>query len=232
MSTNVLKLAIEARFKPSLTFFGKQGEIGNQIWEKVYPNWETDGKRIVFKDMENKEICVIEYRRLLVIKENLGEFKIEAFPSKRFSSVFKSYCETLTETKLLRLGFRIIGYYDCKMKFKEITSIMQPKVYPDERSELYKITNSNFDDIAFAVIYKKNNKSIRFQCGPVTNEELLARAQLGFPVDNSILPEASLFFDIDVFKEKPAEAGVDNFIAEAAEMLEKDIKEFINYIFK
>jgi len=231
MNINILKLAIEAQFKPSLTFYGKQGEIGNQIWEKVYPDWETDGKRIIFKNTDNKEISFIEFRRVLVIKENLGAYKKEMIPSQNFSHVFKSYSKVVTDCSLLRLGFRVIGFYDCKMKFSEIVSIMEPKVYPAKGSKLYEITSTKFDDVAFTVVYKKDNKSIRFQCGPVTREELLSRAQLGFPPEKE-LPNASLFFDIDVFKLKPLATEVDQFVNESTTLLEKDIHDFLTFIFE
>jgi len=233
MDINVLKIAIEAQFKPSLTFYGKQGDIGNHIWEKIYPHWETDGKRIIFKENDLKEICIIEFRRVLVVKEDIGKFKKEKIPSQNFISAFKSYTRSLTDYQLLRLGFRLIGFCDCKMKFEEIVSVMQPKIYPDKKSKLYKITNSSFDDVAFTAIYKKNSKNVRFQCGPVTKEELFMRSQLGFGIDKEAketLPDASIFFDVDVFKKKLLATEVEKFTAESIGMLEKDIIDFINYL--
>src|SRR5258708_5516266 len=100
MDLKILKVAIEAQFKPSLTFYSKQSEIGNNIWEKIYPDWQTDGTKIIFKDIAEKEISIVEFKRVLVIKENVGDYDSVSGPADRFLSVMKAYLRSLPEGKL------------------------------------------------------------------------------------------------------------------------------------
>lgn len=233
MKITVLKVAIEAQFEPSLTYYSKQGEIGNKIWNRVYPYWETDGKRVIFKNLEDREICLVEFRRVLVVKEYIQNYSSKKVPFENFSKVFTAYIGNLINSKLLRVGLRIIGFYDPKLKFNEIATVMKPKIYPANDSNLYEITSTTFKDVSFAAVYEKQKKLIRFQSGPVLRDELLARSQLTFPLlEKYEIPDTSLFIDVDIFKEKPNKKYVDKFITESLSILNEDIDSFLHYILK
>lgn len=233
MDLKVVKLAIEAQFKPSLEFYGKQGEIGSKIWEKVYPDWENpDAKRLTFKNLDLKEISLIEFRRVLTIKEDLESYSEKDTPIKNFLEVYNAYITAVKTIELLRLGFRVIGFYDKGLKFEELCKMIQPKVYPPNDSELFKITGQQYEDVGFASVYKRNPYRVRFQSGPVTKDELIFRSQPAFPVDIDDLPEASIFYDVDVFVDKPGRGMQERFCKDSYKIIETDTENFTKYIFK
>jgi hypothetical protein len=50
----LLKAGLEAKFTPSLSFLGKQGDIGGKIWKVCYPDWETGVKILHLKTYNKK----------------------------------------------------------------------------------------------------------------------------------------------------------------------------------
>src|SRR3989338_8898 len=166
MSINSLKAIIEVQFKPSLKFYGKQYEIGNTLWETVYKDWRTDGLRTTFYNPDSNELCLTEYRRLLVINESIKEAKSGNFPVKNFLTAYEAYINALSPQKILRTGFRVMATYDNGMSFEELTSIMKPKFYP-ETDKLKKLTSAKFKDVALSILYGDGKKEIRLQTGPV-----------------------------------------------------------------
>jgi hypothetical protein len=119
------------------------------------------------------------------------------------------------------------------MKFEEISNIMKSKLYPTEDNEIYNITSNNFKDVSFAAIYEKKDCSVRLQSEPVTKSELLGRTQPIFPVDYlDEIPEPSIFYDVDVVKEKLKETDFDEFMKKALIILSKDTQNFNDLLLK
>lgn len=232
MQINILKAAAEVLFEPSLTFYSKQSEIGNKIWKKIFPHWETDGRKVIFKNIDKKEICLIDYMKALIVNENVNNISDFKELATNFNKIADYYISAVTDTQLLRIGFRVIAYYNCKLNFQEMVKVFKPKLYPDNK-KLIEITNDNYKDVGFSVVYQNNDDSVRLQAGPVTHKELLARTDLSFPLNNEKeIPKDSLFLDIDIFNERPRKDKITKFLDRANKIYEVDLNNFVDYLVK
>src|SRR5258708_7944372 len=88
----ILKIIIEAVSEPSLMFYPKQGDIGDKIWKKIYPDWENpDAKRLLFKNLDDKEFSIIEFKRIATFKEENQKYSPKDIPTSNFLEILEAY---------------------------------------------------------------------------------------------------------------------------------------------
>lgn len=199
------KLAIEAQTKPAIKFFKNFTDIASPLWNDEYlPHWETDGKRIMLKNDNTRELCLLEFKRILYIRELFEDEHLIDKSVDKFSIAIEEYFKNLPSIEITRIGIRLIGVYDNGLKFPELAELMQSKIYPPEPNKLFEITSKKYKDVSFAAVYEKDDQNIRLQAGPVTRDEILDRTQFNFTnIEKLDFPESSLFFDIDISKNHP-----------------------------
>jgi hypothetical protein len=201
METNTIKIAIEAVFKPSMSFYEKMDLIGNPFWEHPFSDWETDRLILKLFDIDKKMMAVLRHDRVILLVENLGILNTSLFNTSfnLFERILSKYVSIIGVPTIKRLGCRLLTYTDFEYTFDELTTHLEKKFYPRSANDLFTITNNHYKDIAYQCVYEHASYDVRLLMGPVHRDELIRRSELTFSQAENI-PEASLLVDIDCFK--------------------------------
>lgn len=212
----VVRLWGAVDYEPDLRFFDKMFSVSSSL-RKDFEHWWTDKLSIVFLDYRRRESLGLSSKRVSFEAANPEDLTKSI---STLSGHVKRLLDELGCRLAKRMGLKLVVFADIDLTFDDIKEQMRPFCLP-ENSSLEKVTSSEITDVAMNFDYVWEDKKVMLRVGPMKTEQGLnnllnvgditrlfppPERKNEFPEFCSTIPQAFLYFDIDVFIE--GERGV------------------------
>jgi hypothetical protein len=233
------KAIFKVDYKPKLDFYEKLTSIASGLEE--YPDWRTDRLSVTLQNLDSQCSLNLAYNSFWYVREK-KEDSTEG-DAKRIRAALEKVVPTLENEKFLRLGLRRIYLYAVEMKFEELVSVIDAKLF--SQNEVIKGGICPLPtDVAYVVDFIDDKLKVKLKVGPVRRGELELQLQpdrnSNFPVKMRGLPgeelyadypSISLLIDIDVSKADPRSADLPSIYENAEVVHAKLSQNVVKYVF-
>lgn len=206
-----------ADYKPTLRTYSKIVDVAKDF-ECEFEHWRSDKVNVTFYDHGRREQLTISNKKVTFACVNPTAMEES---TKRLSNIVRRILQGMKPESIIRFGLRRYSFVDTGLSQDELVALYDEKTVPgDERFRA--LTATHYDDLAIVLDYTRDDLKVHLRSGPMprnqaenTIENCLEDVSLYFvSPDRDVgyrdaleaLPDASLYVDLDVYRD---EVGAD-----------------------
>lgn len=209
MAKELNELIFEIRYKPNSKILDYRGTWAEIIAEHMnLPEWQIVENRIDIYDKVSKTHAFVGFRNLgFACVNSSGHNYFYEQTAKFFRHISKQQGFE-KEPFLERIGVRSKFCYCYENTFDNLLTNFVTRYY-NLTSEAQKIVKAKIVDIGAPLNFEDENGYFNTLCGPMKKNQI---REFMTNLNESDLPEISLYYDIDYFKNPSQKMSIDNIV--------------------